>query len=62
MLIKRYYRKKYISISLSSGYSGQGKTIYIVQTLRKGTTGRNIYGYESFKTKKEAEKWIRYAL
>lgn len=46
--------KEYI---LTDGFDGQGKEVFQVQTMQ----GFRSKGIETFKTRQEAEAWLKYA-
>jgi hypothetical protein len=47
-------------IELRTGISGNGRTIYVVQTERKGEEGQTILHQERFHCILEAKNWIRW--
>ena len=49
-------------IELRSGVRGDGRTIYIVQTERKGEQGQTILHQERFSCILEAKNWIKWAI
>ncbi len=46
---------------LRTGTAGDGATVWMVVTMRRGTTGRWIYHTERFDTEAEAVSWRRWA-
>ena len=59
MLIKKYKKKGYDFVELRQGIDGQGRRIYIVSTQRPGKNRHKVYWQEAFKSRKEAERWIK---
>ncbi len=59
MLLKKYKKKGYTSCELRRGVDGLGKALFLVQTERPGIKRKHIYYQEAFKTRKEAERWIK---
>lgn len=51
-----------MKVELKQGLNGSGKTVWLVQTERKGSKGQTIRHIETFTSKSEAESWIKYAL
>jgi len=58
-LIKSYNLPGYDYVELRQGSSGNGKPLFIVQSQRTNKAGKKISAQEEFKTKEEAERWIR---
>jgi len=59
MLIKKYRKKGYDFVELRQGIDGIGKPIYLVATQRPGKNRRKVYWQEAFKSRKEAERWVK---
>ncbi len=43
------------------GINGQGKTVFIVTSLRTGSEGQEIRWTTTFLSEKEADSWIKYS-